>query len=50
MDDEAAQVVDVLPEREYVDSHIPGAVNIPLRRLTVETTSALERGKPVVVY
>lgn len=27
---EAAQVVDVLPPREYDESHIPGAISIPL--------------------
>ncbi len=48
--DSGAQVVDVLPEREYEDSHIPGAVNIPLKTLDSETTSMLRRDKPVVVY
>ena len=48
--DEAAQVVDVLPEREYNDNHIPGAISIPLRHLTAETVSVLQRDKPVVVY
>ncbi len=48
---EDAQLVDVLPEREYNDSgHIPGAVNIPLKRLDFTTTAALRRDKPVVVY
>ena len=45
-----AQVVDVLPEREYGERHIPGAINIPLRRLTAETAAVLQRDKPVVVY
>jgi rhodanese-related sulfurtransferase len=47
---EAAQVVDVLPRREYDESHIPGAISIPLRQLTGETVSALSRDKSVVVY
>jgi rhodanese-related sulfurtransferase len=29
IDDEDAQVVDVLPEREYSNSHIPGAHQHP---------------------
>lgn len=45
-----AQVVDVLPVREYDESHIPGAISLPLRHLTAETVSALRRDKPVVVY
>jgi len=48
--DEGAQVVDVLPEREYEAQHIPGALNIPLKQLTVETVAILRRDKPVVVY
>lgn len=45
-----AQVLDVLPDAEYVAQHIPGAISIPLRRLDAETTSGLQRDKPVVVY
>ena len=39
--EDTVQLVDVLPEAEYRQSHIPGAVNIPLRTLAEETTSAL---------
>jgi rhodanese-related sulfurtransferase len=49
IDDEGAQVVDVLPEREYSNSHIPGAINIPLKMLNDETSSILKRDKAVVV-
>lgn len=48
--EDGAQVVDVLPEGEYTAQHIPGAINIPLRRLDVEATAVLRRDKPVVVY
>jgi len=48
--EEDAQVVDVLPDREYNEAHIPGAISLPLRQLTAETVSALRRDKPVVVY
>jgi rhodanese-related sulfurtransferase len=47
---EGAQVVDVLPEREYAESHIPDAISIPLRQLTFDTASVMSRDKPVVVY
>ena len=47
---EDAQVVDVLPSREYDESHIPGAVNIPLKSLTAERVGDLPRDKPIVVY
>jgi rhodanese-related sulfurtransferase len=50
IDGEGVQIVDVLPEAEFVDSHIPGAISIPLRRLTAKTVSMLHKDKPVVVY
>mgnify|MGYP001828375692 CR=1 FL=1 len=48
--DGGAQVVDVLPDAEYIAQHIPGAINLPLRQLNGETTAVLRRDKPVVVY
>ena len=45
-----AQVVEVLPPDEYEEQHLPGAVNIPLKRLDAATTASLDRGNPVVVY
>ncbi len=50
VEEEDAQVVDVLPDREYADSHIPNAINLPLRHLTKDTATLLRRDKPVVVY
>jgi rhodanese-related sulfurtransferase len=50
VEEEAAQVVDVLPDREYADSHIPNAINLPLRHLTEDAAAVLRRDRPVVVY
>ncbi len=50
IDTERVQIVDVLPEAEYLDGHLPGALNIPLRTLDANTALALNKGKPVVVY
>lgn len=47
---EGMQVVDVLPDAEFAAAHLPGAVSIPLRRLSVETVGILRRDKPVAVY
>ncbi|MCH7670183.1 MAG: rhodanese-like domain-containing protein [Acidobacteria bacterium] len=47
---DGAQIVDVLPLAEYEAEHIPGAVSIPLRRLTANASEVLSRDKPVVVY
>lgn len=48
--DSATQLVEVLPQGEYEELHLPGAVNIPLKRLDAQTTADLDRRDPVVVY
>ena len=48
--EEAGQLVEVLPSEEYQDEHIEGAINIPLKRLNRETTSHLDKARPVIVY
>jgi len=48
--DGGAQLVDVLPANEYESDHLPGAINMPLRRLEEEARSALDRDRPVVLY
>jgi rhodanese-related sulfurtransferase len=45
-----AQLVEVLPEAEYAETHLPGAINIPLKQLDTTTAAALDRDRPVVVY
>jgi rhodanese-related sulfurtransferase len=50
IDEENAQIVDVLPDGDYTAEHIPGAISIPLRRLNADTVTVLRRDKPVVVY
>jgi rhodanese-related sulfurtransferase len=45
-----AQVVEVLPRRDYEKLHIPGAVSLPLAELNAETAQRLDRGRDVVVY
>ena len=40
----------MLPEAEYAEAHLPGAINIPLKQLDASTTAILDRDRPVVVY
>ena len=47
---DGAQVVEVLPEAEFEELHIAGAVNIPLKKLDGESAGALDTRNPVVVY
>jgi len=48
--DAGVQLVEVLPEEDYRDLHLPGAVNIPLKELDANTTAGLDKANPVVVY
>ena len=47
---QGAQVVDVLPAREYSEDHLPGAINLPLRRIETEASRVLDPSRPVIVY
>jgi rhodanese-related sulfurtransferase len=48
--EEGAQLVEILPANEYEEEHLPGAVNLPLRRLEEQATEVLDRHRAVVVY
>jgi rhodanese-related sulfurtransferase len=45
-----AQLVEVLPEAEYAEEHLPGAINIPLKTLDAASAAQLDKTKAVVVY
>ena len=47
---QGAQIVDVLPAREYGEEHLPGAINLPLRRIETEAVSVLDPRRSIVVY
>ena len=48
--DQGAQLVDVLADDEFEHDHLPGAINIPLKRLDAKTVAGLDRYRPVLVY
>ena len=50
IEEENAQLVEVLPPAEYEDEHIVCAINIPLRKIDLESTGALDPGRPVIVH
>jgi rhodanese-related sulfurtransferase len=47
---QGAQLVEVLPAGEYAEDHLPGAINLPLRRLEQHAKTVLDPDRPVVVY
>jgi rhodanese-related sulfurtransferase len=44
------QVVEVLGPEEFEEDHLPGAINLPLRKLETEAERVLDRSRPVLVY
>ena len=45
-----AQLVEALPARQYEEERLPGAINIPLKKLDSRTAATLDRNRPVIVY
>jgi rhodanese-related sulfurtransferase len=48
--DRGAQLVEVLPQEEYAEEHLPGAVNIPLKSMDAASVEQLDPRTPVIVY
>ena len=47
---QGAQVVEVLPQDEYDELHIAGALSIPLKELGDRAPRELDHSRPVVAY
>ena len=50
MDEEEAQLVEVLSEASFRPLHLPGAINVPLRDIDDARASQLDANRPIVVY
>jgi rhodanese-related sulfurtransferase len=48
--DRGAQVVEVLGPEEFEEDHLPGAINLPLRKLETEARQVLDPNRPVLIY
>jgi len=47
---QSAQLVEVLPEDEFEDEHLPGAISIPLKAIDADSVRRLDSGLPVIAY
>jgi rhodanese-related sulfurtransferase len=47
---EGAQLVEVLPREEFDEEHLPGAINMPLRKIESEARTRLDPSRPVILY
>lgn len=50
LDRGGTQLIEVLPEQEYSEEHLAGAINIPLKSLSADAISLLDPARPTVVY
>jgi rhodanese-related sulfurtransferase len=50
MVEEGAQLVEVLPAKEYAEAHLPKAINLPLKILDRQAAQQLQPDRPVIVY
>jgi rhodanese-related sulfurtransferase len=48
--EKGAQVVDVLPAEEFQEDHLPGAINLPLRKIETQARRVLDPSRPIIVY
>lgn len=48
--DQGAQLVEVLPAKEYEEEHLPGAISVPLKALDATAVAGLDTRAAVVVY
>ncbi len=48
--DRGAQVVEVLAAEEFEEDHLPGAINLPLRKVETDAERKLDKSAPVLVY
>jgi rhodanese-related sulfurtransferase len=45
-----AHLVEVLPAEEFARAHLPGAINIPLAKLTEKTIASLDKKNATIVH
>lgn len=50
VEEEDAQLLDVMSRESYEESHLPGAINISLKELDGTSAARLDRGRPVITY
>ena len=44
-----AQLVEVLPAKEYREDHLPAAIDLPLSKIETEARAVLAPGRPTIV-
>jgi rhodanese-related sulfurtransferase len=50
VEEEKAQLLDVMSREAYEDSHLPGALHISLKELDGRSAARLDPDRPVITY
>jgi len=50
VDRDDVPLIEVLPARQYRDSHLPKAISIPLSDLSAPKVSQFKTDSPIIVY
>ena len=45
-----AQVLEVLPQNEFDEQHIPGAISLPLSKFKPAELAKLDKNRAIIVY
>jgi rhodanese-related sulfurtransferase len=47
---QGAQLVEVLPTKEFEEQHLPGAISLPLAKFKPSNLAKLDKTRAIVVY
>ena len=50
LQNQGAQVVEVLSRKQFDEQHIPGAMSLPLSKFKSSELAKLDKTRPVIVY
>ena len=50
LQNQGAQVVEVLSRKQFDEQHIPGAISLPLSKFKSSGLAKLDKARPVIVY
>jgi len=50
LQNQSAQLVEVLSRKQFDEQHLPGAVSLPLSKFKSSELTKLDKNRPVIVY
>ena len=50
LQNQGAQLVEVLSRKQFAEQHLPGAISLPLSKFRPSELAKLDKDRPVIVY